>query len=68
MLLIFAFQNRSSVAKMPATGFANYRVINAVPCPIRVKGNFMKNDVTLGYQKVGAPLYPFLTFCVPLVS
>jgi len=43
-------ENASPVAKMPATGFANFRLINAVPCDIKVKGAFLKGEASLSYQ------------------
>lgn len=38
---------------MPATGFANFRIINAVPCDIKLKGTNLKKDADLKYQSVG---------------
>ena len=49
---IVLLQNASPVAKMPATGFANFRLINAVPCDIKVKGAFLKGEASLSYQTV----------------
>ena len=55
--LIVSLQNASPVAKMPATGFANFRLINAVPCDIKVKGGFLKGEASLSYQTVRLYVY-----------
>ncbi|XP_065052495.1 solute carrier family 15 member 2-like [Rhopilema esculentum] len=44
-------ENVSSVAKMPATGFANFRVINAVPCEIKVSSANLKKDIILSKKR-----------------
>lgn len=45
-------QETSSVAQMPATGYANYRFINTVPCEIKVFAEDLKHkNVTVSYQK-----------------
>lgn len=42
---------KSSVANLPATGYANYRIINTVPCDIGVFSQDFKNqNVTIPYQ------------------
>lgn len=46
-------QAQSTVANLPATGYANYRIINAVPCNIDLYGKKLKNkNFTVSYKQV----------------
>ncbi|XP_047137839.1 solute carrier family 15 member 2 isoform X1 [Hydra vulgaris] len=43
---------KSSVADLPATGFANYRFVNTVPCEIDIYGpDMVITNVSVGYQQ-----------------